>query len=1096
EVVELALETMAQIVDYDTITMWRRIDAKMMQLVGVRGVNIEMSPPIRADVTEVIRLKQIVDTRHVMTIDNLPHFLESYPYVLPGDKDSKSWLGVPLISEENVTGLMIVTKAEPGFYSPQSEQAALAFANQVAVAISNAELFTETTARTERLSILNRVSLALVQSMDSENIFEIALTEIATALSAEKSRAILFDRAMTSGRVIVDYPRGEKTPTRQINLTTSAMYRYIIERRHPLIFSYDRARMQDMLDDQIRHEIEANGLREYLLLPMMATGRIIGAFEFETRSADLALGAETMEIGLIIANQTAIAIQNANQLEEIRIRERELTTLLEAARSTSLMMDLQQVFEKVADLVINTLDVDDCAIMIWDDLENVLEVQLDVNSAGDPDRISPQGTRFDLLEYPARLQALRSREVIVVDVDDPTADEKERMELTEQQDQVRMLVPLVVRDQSIGLIQIEIGDTDRAITEQERGLARAMGSQVAIAIENARLSTETAAQMDELFIINDLSQAISSTIDVDAMLNIVRQQVPGVTGANEMYVALYDEETDEITFPMAMRDDELYQIPPRKIGTDEVSFIINNRRPLNLDNNYFSAEDLRKSLGLTNGEGDVKSYLGVPLVAGDRVLGVLAVRDRDRTRVFGLNDQRILTTVGSQLGATLQNANLFQQIQEYSEQLNAEVEARTEELEEERDRLDMLYQITAELALTLDMDRVLSRALQMIASAVKAHDGVIMLIDPMTDRLYNRASLSHPTEIEGDSHKTHPAESLASWLIHNEHELLVDDLHEEEFWIRDVEGAELWRSAMAVLLETNEDVQGVLVLLSRDVAAFGEPLLNLVIAASNQVASAINNADLYQLIRDQAERLGTLLRTEQEDAEKSNAILEGIADGVMLTDAEGRISLFNSAAEEMLGLSRNEAMDRTLPELITVHGEEVATWAEPVIRWTSNVDEQDMTLVPADRLNVGDTVVSVNIAPVHIGPQYLGAVSVFRDVTRDVEVDNLKNEFIKSATHELRTPLTPIKGYASMLLMSSTDMPESIREPIRTIKSNADRLAALVEDLLAVSNIDAGESRMNIEPVDLREVVDVQLKNSQNRHFGKELQIQTQYEDD
>ena len=184
-------------------------------------------------------------------------------------------------------------------------------------------------------------------------------------------------------------------------------------------------------------------------------------------------------------------------------------------------------------------------------------------------------------------------------------------------------------------------------------------------------------------------------------------------------------------------------IAPRQLGSDEVSFVIRNKRPLNLDNDYFSADDLRQSLGLTSGEGDVKSYLGVPLVAGDEVLGVLAVRDRERTRVFGLNDQRILTTVGSQLGATLQNARLFNQIQNHAAEKEEEVQQRTAELEEERDRLDMLYQITAELALTLDMDRVLSRALQMIASAVKAQDGVIMLVDPMTDSLYSRASLSY-----------------------------------------------------------------------------------------------------------------------------------------------------------------------------------------------------------------------------------------------------------------------------------------------------------------------------------------------------------------
>lgn len=66
---------------------------------------------------------------------------------------------------------------------------------------------------------------------------------------------------------------------------------------------------------------------------------------------------------------------------------------------------------------------------------------------------------------------------------------------------------------------------------------------------------------------------------------------------------------------------------------------------------------------ITAGEGDIKSYMGVPLRSGDEVLGVLAIRNITKSRTFNINDDRILTTVGSQLGAAIQNARLFEQIQ-------------------------------------------------------------------------------------------------------------------------------------------------------------------------------------------------------------------------------------------------------------------------------------------------------------------------------------------------------------------------------------------------------------------------------------------------
>ena len=141
--------------------------------------------------------------------------------------------------------------------------------------------------------------------------------------------------------------------------------------------------------------------------------------------------------------------------------------------------------------------------------------------------------------------------------------------------------------------------------------------------------------------------------------------------------------------------------------------------------------------------------------------------------------------------------------------------------------------------------------------------------------------------------------------------MLVDDLTRDRL----LGTARAWHSAIGVVLETNEDVQGVMVLLGREPGQFTDPHLKLVIAAANQVAAAVNNADLYNLIRDQNDRMAVLLRTEQEEAEKNSAILEGIADGVLLADASGVVVLFNSAAEQILGLPRDFALGQPLSRI-------------------------------------------------------------------------------------------------------------------------------------------------------------------------------------
>ena len=724
--------------------------------------------------------------------------------------------------------------------------------------------------------------------------------------------------------------------------------------------------------------------------------------------------------------------------------------------------------------------------MIWDNVENTLEVQLEANKF-DNEHAIPRGKQYTLGQRSAKLHALIEREVMVIRASDLDADPVELEEIRARGDSARVLIPLAVRDQSVGLIQAGIQSPYRAFNHREIRLAQALGAQAAIAIQNARLSTETAALVEEGFIINNLSQTISSTLTIDDMVKIVRDQVPQVTAAEEMYLALYDSETQDIVYAMAVREGQDYQIPPRKLNTDEVSFIIRHRRSLSLGTGNWSSDDMRSNLGISNGEGDAKSYLGVPVASGVQVLGVLAVRDTKRARAFGINDERLLTTVGTQLGAAMQNARLFKQVNTFAEELNQRVQERTNELQVERDRIDTLYRITAELARTLDMDRVLKRALEMVASAVLADDGVIMLIDPLSDALATRAALGAPRE-EGEEH---PASALASWVLQNSRVVMIDDLRKEAYWDSKAPDASAYRSALAVLLETGDDPQGVMVLLSKEKNAFTESQLRLVNAAANQVASAINNADLYHLIRDQAERLGKLLRQEQEEAEKNSAIVEGIADGVMLADSEGVIIQFNSAAERILELPHETVLGQSLFKLTGLFGGAASQWVEAVEGWTKDPDSQPVGSFLAETLDLGTKVVRVHLSPVHISERFLGTVSVFRDISAEVEVDRVKSEFVSNVSHELRTPMTSIKGFADLLLMGVVgDVSDTQRGFLEKIKANADRLSQLVDDLLNISKIDAGE-KLTFELVDLSELVPDVLTQLEGRaeHEQKHIHV-------
>jgi PAS domain S-box-containing protein len=266
---------------------------------------------------------------------------------------------------------------------------------------------------------------------------------------------------------------------------------------------------------------------------------------------------------------------------------------------------------------------------------------------------------------------------------------------------------------------------------------------------------------------------------------------------------------------------------------------------------------------------------------------------------------------------------------------------------------------------------------------------------------------------------------------------------------------------------------GVMMVYSPRPDAFDEAQLGLVAAAANQVGAAINNAELYRLIRDQAERLGGMLRGQQVEATKSRAILEGIADGVLVADAQGLIILFNVACQRILALERQVVVGRPLNEFVGIYGAGGMNWTRDVERWSKYPNSYRPGEFVAQRIELDNQrVISVHLAPVIANEEFLGSVSVIRDITREVEVDRLKSEFVTNVSHELRTPMTSIKGYADLLLLGAAGQlaPDQTRF-LEIIKNNADRLSLLVNDLLDISRIESGRVQLVMRPTPVGEVI-------------------------
>jgi PAS domain S-box-containing protein len=284
----------------------------------------------------------------------------------------------------------------------------------------------------------------------------------------------------------------------------------------------------------------------------------------------------------------------------------------------------------------------------------------------------------------------------------------------------------------------------------------------------------------------------------------------------------------------------------------------------------------------------------------------------------------------------------------------------------------------------------------------------------------------------------------------------------------------VYRSTLTAPLIVGQDALGCLMLFHRAPGHFSDNQIDAIQAAANQFAVTINNGELFQLIRDQAEDLGNLLRTQQVEATRSTAMLEGVGDGVLVTEKNNEITLFNEAAEAMLELKRSQVLGKSLEEFVGLFGGTAKSWMDTIRSWSANPELSNSTEMYQERLFLEDgRVISVHLSPVQNRGEFQGTISIFRDITHQVEVDRLKSEFVATVSHELRTPMTPIKGYVEFLLMGGAgQLNEQQLEFVSIIKTNIDRLSILVDDLLDVSRIEAGKVSLTFQPIDMREVID------------------------
>lgn len=482
-----------------------------------------------------------------------------------------------------------------------------------------------------------------------------------------------------------------------------------------------------------------------------------------------------------------------------------------------------------------------------------------------------------------------------------------------------------------------------------------------------------------------------------------------------------------------------------------------------------------------------RAYAIVAIYQHQRLWGLLAAFQNTGPRNWQEIEINFLIQISSQLGVAIQQAQLLAQTQKRSSELQSTLEAqlkkRAEELEEEAQRERAIAEVIDKIRRTLDLETIFQTAATEVRQLLNADRVGIFAFDSHSDQTVGKF-ISEDVIPPFDSTLQ---KIVQDRCFHDHHHI---HYHQGKIQaISDIQTANLSpcyfdilnqfqiRANLVLPLVKGEQLWGLLCIHQcSEPRTWQSKEIEFTRKIAIQLGVALQQAELLS----QAQKRSSELRTTLADL---NAIVDNLADGLLVTDTQGKITRFNPALLAMFNLEKWQLQGQNIWTIFSPELHELITTIQ-------NRNQEIVTL----NVKLGNNREGQALATSIIkegegmeGDQCMGSVILIRDVTVEREVDRMKTDFLNTVSHELRTPLTSVLGFAEMIQEKLEDVifPVTVQEDrkvkrsviavsnnIEIIISEAERLTSLINDVLDIAKMESGRVDWNIQPVDPQVILD------------------------
>lgn len=593
----------------------------------------------------------------------LIHDLEAEKDHLPAQalligEPTRSWLGVPIMVQDRVIGALSVQSYQPHAFTERHKRLLAAIASQVALIVENARLYAQSQQRVRELSNLFQASIATSSSLEIEEILRNLAKRVAQVVDATSIYVWRWHSETQTATVLIHHTGAKATEQERIprsgstySISDCPITLGVLRTRQPLSISIsdpytgegDKARLLEL------------GGKTSLIVPLIARDKVIGFIDLVESRRERPFDHREIRLCQTIANQAAIAMENAWLYQDERKRVAQLKTIGEVGRQIASTLDLDELLHRVVESLVDVFAYYFANILLVDADSDEIVLRASAGYAGQ----IYVGYRLKIGQQGITGWVAQTGEPLLVN--DVTKEPRYYFVEELKDTRSELAVPIKAKGKVIGVLDVQSTQLN-AFDEDDLFTLSTLADQVSVAIENAQLYEQTQQRLSEVSTLYTLAQQVISSLELDTVLDSIVQALKVSVNCRACSLFLLDEASQTLEIKAAAGIKRKWRKAARlKMGEGIAGKAAAEARPLYVP-------DVRLDPAFITFDPAVRSLLVVPMISKDRVIGALCIDD-DEPDAFSPDDGRLLTIAAAQAAVAIENAQLYENLKKRAEEL-------------------------------------------------------------------------------------------------------------------------------------------------------------------------------------------------------------------------------------------------------------------------------------------------------------------------------------------------------------------------------------------------------------------------------------------